>query len=359
MANPWDFYEAEYEALDTGEEPVANNDLPREYVTEGNKWQVPNFDGTARPPFFGRTFVANPVPVNYDLPMKIVIKFEGNGGGWSESLHLGYAASGISDIYETVTQDMQKYLPARLACLSSSNAATQMRISNLKQTRGSKRVIKNKNGLGTGLVSGEPAGLDEGLQSIIYDASHQIKKVEVAGGWAAVDLGITDSSARDRGITSARAQAWQSFLQSFYEPSNNKYLTTGVPFIPSYDQTTSWDDADDIEEWTLDTTLNALQFTTTDNLNLSRGDKVIIHCPRNRYAKRVGGTFYVLDYEVVSTGWKATIQKAPLYPLSSYNLTLSKVMSKGVGYYPTFDHVSGIWTRRENGSPSSQRRGRR
>lgn len=303
--------------------------------------------------------MALPIPIAQTAKCVATIKFNGQGGGWSESVHRAFTPTPPQDPINMMENVMVTYLADRLKVLCSSNTAARMTIHVLGQTLNSKPYVQPQNGLGPGLVTGEPAGLDEGLQVHVYDSTRRVSAGLTYGGFAAVDLGITTSSARDRGITATRVINWRNFLLNWYEDTNGIYAYPGVPFMTSYAREIEWKDAELIQEWRMDDTLGVMQILTNNDLEFDRGDTAIIHCGKNPYVRSVGGEYMVLETSIDPDGFLTTIRKHPCAPLANYNLTISRVQKRSPEYYATHDLVTGLWVRRENGAGFSARAGRR
>lgn len=358
MAMPWDAYVDLFRALNTGSEDVPPFDLPRQYETGGVVWTVPNFDGRQAVPTIREGFMALPTPITQTKKMQATIKFNGQGGGWSETVNRAFTPAGSQDPVSLMEQVMQIYLGERRKVLCASNVASQMTIHVIGETAASKPYVQPLLGLGAGLVVGEPAGLDEGLEVNLWDASRRVASAVTFGGFAAADLGTTTTTARDRGVNSPRVEAWIAFLLTWYEDTNGVYLHPGVPFIPSYNRPIEWADAEVIKEWLIDDDLQVLQFITENDLDLSKGDQVIIHSGRNPYVRKVGGTYFVIDTAIDPNGFLTTIRKRACAPLAAYNLAIARVQKKTPQYYATSDAARGLWVRRPNGAGFSARRGR-
>ena len=148
-------------------------------------------------------------------------------------------------------------------------------------------------------------------------------------------------------------------MLTWYEDTNGVYTHAGKPFIPSYSRAIEWKDAELIQSWDIDPVLNVLTITVNTDLDADRGDQLIIHCPKNPYVRGVGGTYYVIEFDVTDDGFEYTLRKHACSPIANYNLTMARVQKKVREYYATHDMARGIWVRRSNGAPFSQRRGRR
>lgn len=304
-----------------------------------------------------------PSPVALDSQvMKGTVLFEGNGAGWSESLHISYPAD-EPDPFKKMEAFMGFYNQARRAVLSDTNTMVACRMS-LAADPGVFLLREVPSiGLGDGLVTGPPADINAGLQYKFKDQSFKINSAEIYGGWAQADMNQTTSSARDRRGAGPNQIVWNTSLVQFFtkDTAGNRpsLLGGGTPVIPAKPKGADAQEKVLAQGFTLDPQGRLVFRTAAKPDGWDKGQQLQIMYKKNRFVKNLAKTYPILDSFSGITDWQTTIGAFWPYPLEV--LSLINIFGRLVTtrYYPITLVTIGNYSRRANGGQFFVHRGHR
>lgn len=342
---------------DSPEMGIKPDNLPVNYTINGTTVTVPVF----KP---GATQMAQTVPIpqpETDQAMKATLLFEGNGGGWSESLVICYPQS-EGDPYARMRTFLETYVPNRLSVLSDTNQIIGCRISLAANPGAFEPVEQPFLGMGPGTLTGPPADINNGLLYRFADASRRINKSDNFSGWAQADMNMTTSAARDRSGAGPKQQLWSTLLKQMLIPVNGIYIPQlggGKPCIPAKPKGDGAAQKEIISSWTDDAAGRLVAHTPGQPAGWDKGARLQIMYKRNKIVRGFAGIYDIIDSKPGTGDWITTISARRCVPLESMNAVNMFGRVVLTRYYPIAFQTIGNYSRRTNGAQFFVHRGRR